>query len=216
MVPRYASELDKHIQSINEWHSVMIHVVHHLLLTVVYAKGHYTPYANGQPLQWLIDHIIRIISETSLVKKVNEKATTPETMLIDSALRTLTAFVHEPDLLVYIKQLKVTSIFRSLILLPYESIVIHAYVMLSYTLDEDDIKASEKDSGRLLSNIFDTLRKKIKSYSETTKNEEIIERHISLLVEAIQGNFTEFFILILFIFYYAKFSFNMIKLKVKS
>ncbi|CAF0925458.1 unnamed protein product [Adineta steineri] len=186
MVPRYASLIDKHIHSINEWKSPMIHAVHHLLLTVIYARGYYAPYATGQPLQWLIDHIVHIINEPSFITKVNEKATNPETLLIHSALRTLTAFVHEPDLLVYIKQLKITSIFRSLILLPNESIVLHAYVMLSYTLEENDIKASEKDSGRLLSKIFDSLRKKTKSLSVLNKNEEITERNISLLTEALQ------------------------------
>jgi hypothetical protein len=187
MVPRYASLLDKHIQSINQWTSPMIHAVHHLLLTVVHVKGHYTPYANGQPLQWLIDHIIHIISESSFIEKVHKKSINPETILIDSALLTLTGFVHEPDLLIYLKQLKITSLFRSLIRLSNESIVLHAYVMLSYTLEEDDIKASEKDSGRLLSKIFDSLRTKIKSLSGINKHPEIIERNISLLVEAIRG-----------------------------
>ena len=212
MVPRYASLLDKHIQSINEWKSPMIHAVHHLLLTVVHVKGSYTPYANGQPLQWLIDHIIRIIGEPSFVKKATEKSTALETVLIDSALRTLTGFVHEPDLLVYIKQLKITSIFRPLILLPNESIVLHAYVMLSYTLEEDDIKASEKDSGRLLSKIFDSLRKKLKSLSGINKHPETIERNISLLVEAVRGiiyKYSQIFIFIFLIF--PKLSFNMIK-----
>lgn len=188
MIPRYAALLDKHIQSISEWKSPIIHVVHHLLLTVNHAKGYYTPYANGQPIQWLIDHLIHIIRETSLIKKITEKATTPETLLINSILRTLVEFVHEPDLLFYIKQLKITPILHSLISLPYESIAIHAYVVLAYTLEEDDIKASEKDSGRLLSNIFDTLRKKIQKRSKSTTNQEINERNVSLLTEAVQGN----------------------------
>jgi hypothetical protein len=54
-------------------------------------------------------------------------------------------------------------------------------------MDEKDIKASEKDSGRLLSNIFDSLRKEIKSFSETSQNAELIERNITLLIEAIRG-----------------------------
>ncbi len=187
MIPRYALLLDQYIQSINQWHSPLIHAVHHLLLTVIYAKGFYTPYASGQQIQWLIDHIILIISESSFRKQVNSKSTTPEPILIDSALRTLIAFVYEPDLLVYLKHLKITSLFRSLILLSNESIVLHAYVMLSYTLEEDDIKASEKDSGRLLSKIFDSLRRKLHLLSITNEHEEIIEHHISLLVEALRG-----------------------------
>jgi hypothetical protein len=55
-------------------------------------------------------------------------------------------------------------------------------------MDEKDIKASEKDSGRLLSNIFDSLRKEIKSISETSRNGELIEHNITLLIEAIRGN----------------------------
>jgi len=188
MVPRYASILDKHIRSINEWNSAIIHAVHHLLLTIVLVKGYYAPYANGQPLQWLIDHIVRIISKSTIVNKVNEHSTTPETILIDSALKTLTAFVHDPDLRIYIKQLKIISIFRPLILLPYESIVFHVYIILSYIMDEDDIKSSEKESGRLLSNIFDSLRKKIKLLSKTSKNHEITKHNITLLAEAVQGN----------------------------
>jgi hypothetical protein len=118
---------------------------------------------------------------------VDEHSSRPETILIDSSLKTLTTFIHEPDLLVYLKQLKIPSICRSLILLPYESITIHVYVLLAYTMDEKDIKASEKDSGRLLSNIFDSLRKEIKSFSETSQNAELIERNITLLIEAIRG-----------------------------
>jgi hypothetical protein len=187
MIPRYALLLDQYIYSINQWNPLLIHVVHHIFLTVIYAKGFYTLYATGQPIQWLIDHIIRILNESSFRKKVNEESTTPETILIDSALRTLTAFVHEPDLLAYLKHLKITSLFRSFILLSNESIVLHAYVMLSYTLEEDDIKASEKDSGRLLSNIFDSLRKKLRLLSLSSQTEEIIERNISLLAEAVRG-----------------------------
>ncbi|CAF1053487.1 unnamed protein product [Rotaria sp. Silwood1] len=185
MVPRYASILDKHIQSIKQWKSSMIHIVHHVLLTITHAKGYYTPYANGQPLQWLIDDIIRIISEPCLLKKVNEKGTTSETILINSALFTLTTFVHEPDLLAYIKQLKKISLFNSLVSSSNESIVIYAYMMLAYILEEDDIKSSEKDTGRLLSNIFDLLRKNIKSLSKRKQHNEFIERNISLLVESI-------------------------------
>jgi hypothetical protein len=65
MIPRYASILDKHIKSIKKWDFAIIHTVHHLLLTVILAKGYYTPYANGQPLQWLIDHIVCIINEST-------------------------------------------------------------------------------------------------------------------------------------------------------
>jgi len=188
MIPRYASILDKHIKSINEWNYAMMHTVHHLLLTVILAKGHYTPYANGQPFQWLIDHIVQIINEPKILNKIDKYSTTIETMLIDSSLKTLTAFVHDPDLLIYIKQLKIISSFRSLILSPYESIVFHDYIILSYIMDEDDIKSSEKESGRLLSNIFDSLRKNIKLISVKNQNQKLIEHNITLLVEAIQGN----------------------------
>jgi len=187
MIPRYALLLDPHMNSISHWSSIFIHIVHHLLLTVIYAKDFYTPYANGQPLQWLIDHIVHILNEESFRSKVDKKSVSPETMLIDSSIRSLTAFVHEPDLLVYIKSLKITSIFRSLIQLPNETIVLHAYVMLAYTLKEDDIKASEKEAGRLLSKILDTLRKKIKSLVNPHKNAQVIEKQMSLLVEAFRG-----------------------------
>ncbi|CAF2017157.1 unnamed protein product [Rotaria magnacalcarata] len=187
MVPRYAAVLDKHIESIKEWNSPMIHIVHHLLLTVAHAKNYYAPYANGQPLRWLIDIIVRIISEPALVKKVDYKARKFETILINAAVYTLTAFVHEPDLLVYIKKLKIISIVRSLILLSYEPIVIHACVILAYTLDEEDIKASEKESGRLLSNLLNLLRKNMRALTKKSKNEEAIESNITLLVEALQS-----------------------------
>jgi hypothetical protein len=213
MIPRYASILDKHIKSINEWNSAMIHTVHHLLLTVILAKGYYTPYANGQPFQWLIDHIVQIINESKILNKIDEHSTTLETMLIDTSLKTLTAFVHDPDLLIYIKQLKIISSFRSLILSSYQSIVFHIYIILSYIMDEDDIKSSEKESGRLLSNIFDSLRKNIKLISVKNQNQESIEHNITLLVEAIQGNiesdskdWRKFYFL-----FFLKFLFNMIK-----
>ena len=188
MVPRYASILDQHIPSIQQWQSAMIHAVHHLLLTVIQARDYLAPYATGQPLQWLIEHIVRILSEQSLIEKVQEKAENPETILIDSAIRTLATFVHEPELLAYIKQLKITAQLRSLMASPYESIVLHTYVLLSYTLEEDDIKASEKESGRFLSNLFDSLRKKLKSLPKGDKHDEWAERSVALLVEALQGN----------------------------
>ncbi|CAF1412820.1 unnamed protein product [Adineta ricciae] len=187
MIPRYASLLDKHIQSIKEWKSSMIHAIHHLLLTVTHVRGYYTPYANGQPIKWLIDHIIRILSEPIFIEKISKKSTNSETVLIRSALQTLTILAHEPDLLIYLKQLKITSIFRSLAFVNNESIVLHAYVMLSYTLEEDDIKASEKASGRLLTKILDTLRKKIQSISVMDNDEESTNRNIALLMEAIQA-----------------------------
>ena len=112
MVPRYASILNQYIKSILEWNHAIIHTVHHLLLTVSIAEGHYTSYAHGQPLQWLIDHVVSIISQPTILKKVNEDSSTCETLLIDSALKVLTAFVRDPDLLIYIKQLKIQSIVR--------------------------------------------------------------------------------------------------------
>lgn len=189
MIPRYALILDQHIPSINQWNSPFIEAVHHLLLTVIYAKDSYSSFANGEPFRWLIDHLIRIISTWSLIKYINDKFLTPQTILINVALRTLTTFVHEPDLLIYIKNLQITSRFRSLIFLPNESIVLHAYVMLTYTLEEDEIKASKKDAGRLLSKIFDSLRKKLRLLSNTTnsQNNHHLERDISLLIEALHG-----------------------------
>ena len=216
MIPRYASILDKHIQSIQQWHSTMIHIVHHLLLTVIHVKDFYTPYANGQPLQWFIDHLIRLVSSSSAIDKINERASTPETLLIDTVLRTLNAFVHEPDLLAYIKHLKIVPVLRSLIFLPYESIACHAYVILSYTLDEHDIKASEKDAGRLLCNIFDSLRKNFHSSSRTNEHEQAKERNISLLIEAIQGRNADLFVSFRFAPASLQFSFNTIRSRAKS
>ena len=190
MIPRYALLLDQHIEFIKRWKSPLIEAVHHLLLTVIYARDSYSSYANGEPFRWLIDHLIRMISEWSLIKYINEQFLTPQTRLINVAVRTLTTFIHEPDLLVYVKNLKVTSIFRSLISLPNESIVLHAYVMLTYILEEDEIKASKKDVGRLLSKMFDSLRKKLRLLSNTTansSNNEHLERDISLLIEALHG-----------------------------
>lgn len=188
MIPRYATILDKHIQSITKWKSPMMHIVHHILLTVIRAKDYYTLYANGQPLHWLIDCIVSIINGPSFRKKVHRKEQTPEFILINSALRTLSTFVHEPDLLIYIKQLKLSSILRPLTALPYESIVIHTYLLLAYILDEDDIKVSEKDSGRLLTKIFDLLRTNLTALSRESKNNQILEHNLGLLIETLQGN----------------------------
>jgi hypothetical protein len=55
-------------------------------------------------------------------------------------------------------------------------------------MSEEDIKSSEKESGRLLSDILDSLRKKIKLLSEKNENEEDVKRDIALLIEAVQGN----------------------------
>ncbi|CAF4602747.1 unnamed protein product, partial [Rotaria magnacalcarata] len=63
----------------------------------------------------------------------------------------------------------------------------HACVILAYTLDEEDIKASEKESGRLLSNLLNLLRKNMRALTKKSKNEEAIESNITLLVEALQS-----------------------------
>lgn len=187
MIPRYALLLDQHIASIDQWNTPLIDAVHHLLLTVIYAKDSYGPYARGEPLRWLIDHLIHIIKAPSFIRCVNEKSSNHQTVLLDVALRTLTTFIHDPDLLVYMKNLKITSIFRSLTSLANESIVLHAYVMLTYTLDEDEIEASKKDAGRLLSKIFDSLRKKLRLLSSTPQQNDHLRREISLLIEALRG-----------------------------
>ena len=199
MIPRYAAMLDKHIKSIDQWNSGIIHAVHHLLLTVVLLRGHYTNYAHGQPLRWLIDDIIRIISQPSIVNEMKEDFMNYQSLVIDSSLKVLTGFVRDPDLLIYIKQLKIQSILRSLISSPCESIAFHSYLILSYIMDEVDIKSSEKESGRLLSNIFDSLRREIRLLSERNEHDQSIEHNITLLVEAIQGN-TPLRILILLMF----------------
>ena len=188
MIPRYATILDKHIQSINKWNSAMIHVVHHLLLTVVSVRGYYANYAQGQPFQWLIDNIVRIIRQPSMLNEINEDFTNYESLMIDSALRTLTVFVHDPDLLIYIKHLKIQPILRALISSSSESIVFHVYIILSYIMDEVDIKASVKETGRFLSNIFDSLRREIRLLSERNRHDHLIEHNITLLLEAVQGN----------------------------
>lgn len=188
MIPRYASILDRHIKFIDQWNSGIIHGIHHLLLTVVLLRGHYTNYSHGQPLRWLIDHIIRILSQPSIVNQMKEDLMNYQSLIIDSALRVLTGFVRDPDLLIYIKQLKIQSILRLLVSSPCESIAFHSYLVLSYIMDEIDIKSSEKESGRLLSNIFDSLRREIRLLSERNRHDQAIEHNITLLVEAVQGN----------------------------
>ena len=71
---------------------------------------------------------------------------------------------------------------------PCESIVFHAYTILAYIMGEDDIKVSEKESGRLLSNIFDSFRRQIKLFAEKNPDVQLVAYNIALLVEAIQGN----------------------------
>jgi hypothetical protein len=185
MLPRYATLLGKHVQSIQHWNRPMIRAIHHLLSTIVYAEGCFKSSAD-QPLTVLVDHIVRIISEANLVDKITKKSSKPETVLIHTAMVTLGILIYEPEVLAHIKQSKITSVFRRLTSAPYEEISVNAYMMLACTMSEDDIKAAGTDSSRLIAIIIHSLRKEVQGKPGQKPNEMKIE----LLVRSLKGTRT--------------------------
>lgn len=191
MLPRYASILDQHLSAVKSWTRSTMRAIHNLLTTLIYAEGYYTPHANDQAFRSLIDHLLRLLDIPALRDKVRSNSNNIETLLIDAALTIFTIVVYEPDALDYIRQRKPVAVFRQLTSAPSETIVLNAYVLLAYTVEEEDIKASLADYSQLLSTILDRLQRVIKTLQQINtndySNQENLTRNSMQLIETLKG-----------------------------
>jgi hypothetical protein len=195
-LPRYVSILDKHIKTIKQWNRPIMRAIHNLLITIIYAEGYFSSYTNNQSFRSLIDHLLRILTEPRLINNIQPNSHNMETLIIDATLLVFSVLVYEPDALDYIKQRKPVGIFRQLTTTPYETIVLNAYMMLAYTMDENDVKSIQDNSSQLLPITLNLLKKAIEVRHQTNTDENVnrehIDRNIIQLVETLKGNFVFF------------------------
>ncbi|CAF4665137.1 unnamed protein product, partial [Rotaria sp. Silwood1] len=191
MLPRYVSILDKHMKTIKEWRSSMMRAIHNLIITIVYADGYFSSHTHNKSFRLLINHLLCLLSETSLIKKIHPSANNLETLLIDATLVVFSVLVYEPNALDYIKKLKPIAIFRQLTTTSHETIVLSAYMMLVYVVDENDIERAVGNLSNLLSTTLYLLGKEIETRHHPNvyenSNRENNDRNIIHLLETLKG-----------------------------
>ncbi|CAF2346324.1 unnamed protein product [Rotaria sp. Silwood2] len=191
MLPRYVSILDKHMKTIKEWQSPMMRAIHNLIITLVYAEGYLSSHIYNKSFQLLINHLLHLLNESSLINKIHPNANNLETLLIDATLVVFSVLVYEPNGLNYIKQLKPIAIFRQLTTTSHETIVLNAYMMLVYVMDENDIETAVDNLSHLLSTTLYLLGKAIETRYHTNVHEnskrETTDRNIMHLLETLKG-----------------------------
>ncbi|CAF0910631.1 unnamed protein product [Rotaria sordida] len=191
MLPRYVSILDKNIKQIKKWHGPMMRSIRHLLTTLIFAEGYFTVYLSNGSLGSLINHLLYLISEPTLIKKLHNTPENQETLLIDAALRVFSVLIYEPDALDYIKICKSARIFRALTSISSESIVLNAYMMLASTIDKNDIKELNIDLSQLTFNILNLLYNAVESQNKTNLNDQVntgnINRNIIQLAQILKS-----------------------------
>jgi hypothetical protein len=183
MLPRYVAILDKHIQTIQQWKRPIMRAIHNLIITIVYAEEYFHSYTYTESFRSLINHLLTILNESTLIKKIHPNSNNIETLLIDATLIVFNVLVYQPNALDYIKQQKSSTIFRQLTKTSYEKIVLNAYMMLAYTIDDNDLKTSSDDLIQLFSTTFNLLEKTM-----ANMNRENIDRSILQLLETLKGN----------------------------
>jgi hypothetical protein len=186
MLPRYVSILDEHMKTIKEWNRPIMRAIHNLIITIIYAEGYFSSYTKSDSFRKLINHILNILNEEKLINKIHSNSNNIETLLIDATLVVFNVLVYESDALDYIKQRKSTDIFRQLTKTSNETIVLNAYTMLAYTMDNNDIKTLQDDLIQLLSTTISLLRKTIENPQRIDINQNI-DQHILQLLETLKG-----------------------------
>ncbi|CAF3625870.1 unnamed protein product [Rotaria sordida] len=191
MLPRYVSILDKHMKTIKEWQEPIMHAIHNLIMTIVYAEGYFSSCINNKSFQLLINHLLNLLNETSLINKIHPKENNIETLLIDATLVVFSIQLYEPNALDYIKQLKPIAVFRQLTTTSREAIVLNAYMMLVHVMDENDIETVVDNLSNLLSTTLYLLGKAIETRHHTNihekVNQETVDRNIIQLLETLRG-----------------------------
>jgi hypothetical protein len=187
MLPRYVSILDEHMKTIKDWNRPIMRAIHNLIITIIYAEGYFSSYTKTASFRELINHILNILNEQKLIDKIQSNSNNIETLLIDATLVVFNVLIYESDALDYIKRCKPTEIFRQLTKTSNEIIVLNAYTMLAYTMDNNDIKILQDDLTQLLSTTINLLRKTIENPQQIDINQNI-DRNILQLLETLKGN----------------------------
>ncbi|CAF3785518.1 unnamed protein product [Rotaria socialis] len=191
MLPRYVSILDKHMKTIKEWNHSMMRAIHNLIITIVYAEGFFSSHTSSKSFRLLVNHLLHLLNEPTLINKIQSNSNSVETLLIDAALVAFSILVYEPNALDYIKALKPIGIFKKLTKNPHETIVLNAYMMLAYVIDEKTIQASVEDLSQLLFTTLKLLGNAIENRHEKNadahSSRETIDRNIIQLIETLKG-----------------------------
>ena len=182
MLPRYTTLLDKHMKSIKRWNRPMMRAVHHLLTTMIFAEGSFNRYLIPRSLRTLIDHLLNLISEPTLVQKILPVPTNLESILVNASLVILSVLVYEPDALEHLKRCRSARSFRPLLTTSSESIVLNAYMMLAYTMDEEDLRESQGDLSQLFRTTWSLLRENMQNTAEEKFNRNTVQ-----LIETLRG-----------------------------
>ncbi|CAF3415172.1 unnamed protein product [Rotaria sp. Silwood1] len=191
MLPRYVSILDKHIKTIKEWHRPMLRSIRHLLTTLILAESCFTLHLSNEVLQSLINHLLCLINEPILINKIHHTPENQETLLINVTLLVFSVLIYESDALDYIKKCKPIKIFQKLTSTSCESIVLNAYMILAYIMDENDIKEFNIDLSRLTFSILSLLYSAVQDYNKTNLNDQVntgdTNRNILQLAEILKN-----------------------------
>ena len=182
MLPRYVAVLNQHIQTIKQWRRPIMRAIHNLIITIVFAEGYFSPYTHTDLFRSLINHLLTILNESTFIERIHPDSNNMETLLIDATLIVFNVLVYEPNALDYIKECKPSKIFRKLTESPYETIVFNAYMMLAYTIDEEEIRASPDDLPQLLSTIVNLLRKTMTNPEQMNHDRSVLQ-----LLETLKG-----------------------------
>ena len=196
-LPRYISILSTHVRTIKTWDRAMNRAIYHLLTILVYAENYFTLYLNSELLHALIDNLLRVVSEPTLIEKITRTSNNPEYFLMDAALQVFDALAQESDALNYIQKRKPAKIFEKLLSIPNQAIVPNAYAMLAYTIEKDDIKQSQKYYPRLLCAVLNLLYSAVQATDRKNKSTSIspegANRIIAHLTETLTGKHPFFF-----------------------
>ncbi|UJR27361.1 hypothetical protein I4U23_008653 [Adineta vaga] len=191
MLPRYVSILNKHMKTVNEWHRPMMRAVHNLIITIIYAEDYFSSHIKNEPFRALIDHLLQLLNEPVLINKINPETKNMESLLVDATLIVFSILVYEPDALEYMKQRNAAETFRKLSSVSSETIVLNSYMLLAYTMTDNDINTSQDDLPKLLATTTSLLDKSIQTREESHQNQSInpenVDRNILQLVETLKG-----------------------------
>ncbi|CAF0722602.1 unnamed protein product [Adineta ricciae] len=191
MLPRYVSIIDTHIKTIKKWRRPIKLAVYHLLTILVFAEGYFITFLSNHLLQTLINHLLRLVNESTLIEEIHEIPDNSESLLIDAALQVINVLVREPDALDYLKQCQPTMTFRRLLSTPCEAIITNTYAILAYSINENDIQYLDSYLTRLLYAILSALQKAVDYNDETNDdsgyNPEYIKKNSMQLAETLTG-----------------------------
>jgi hypothetical protein len=181
MLPRYVTILNKHIKTIKEWDRPMMHAIHNLIRTIIYARGYFSSFTDSKSFRSLIDHLLYLLDESVITNKIQANSKKIENLLIEATFSAFNVLVYEPNALEYIKQCKPAMVFHQLTRTSDETIILSAYAMLVYTMDENDIKMLQNDFPQLLFTNLNLIQKAMEARYQTDSNKNSDQNIIQLL-----------------------------------